>query len=196
MGLVIDIVPNHMAAVFENPWWRDVLRRGPDSPFAPFFDIDWHPGRPELENKVLLPIPAQSFGRVLENGEITLVPSGDGMVVRHGEHLLPLGPGTPDGRAGDPGPEGLEEILDAQAYRRAWWRTGSRALNYRRFFDVTGLVSLKVEEESGLLLSKEAPDRWRDIFTGEDVDTGNDHVIPLTGVFASFPVALLTTGES
>ncbi|HPU56737.1 MAG TPA: alpha-amylase family glycosyl hydrolase, partial [Verrucomicrobiota bacterium] len=56
LGLLLDIVPNHMAADGENPWWRDVLRRGRDSSYAPFFDIDWQPARPGLSGKVLLPV--------------------------------------------------------------------------------------------------------------------------------------------
>jgi (1->4)-alpha-D-glucan 1-alpha-D-glucosylmutase len=50
MGLLLDIVPNHMAAVIENPWWADVLEDGPGSAYASFFDIDWHPPRMMLQN--------------------------------------------------------------------------------------------------------------------------------------------------
>src|ERR1700753_196589 len=56
MGLLLDIVPNHMAASSENPWWMDVLENGPDSAFASYFDIDWHPPSRNLDNKILLPI--------------------------------------------------------------------------------------------------------------------------------------------
>src|SRR5215468_3567912 len=54
MGLLLDIVPNHMAASSENPWWMDVLENGPGSAYAAFFDIDWHPPRSILNNRVLL----------------------------------------------------------------------------------------------------------------------------------------------
>ena len=57
MGQILDVIPNHMGiAQSSNPWWQDVLENGPSSRYATFFDIDWHPLKPELEDKVLLPI--------------------------------------------------------------------------------------------------------------------------------------------
>src|SRR5581483_5016014 len=56
MGLLLDIVPNHMAASAENPWWLDVLENGSQSAFAGFFDIDWHPQSRNLEGRILLPV--------------------------------------------------------------------------------------------------------------------------------------------
>ena len=71
LGHIIDFVPNHMAAdPRSNPWWRDVLENGPSSPFADFFDIDWDPVKPELKDKVLLPVLGDQYGRVLERGEL------------------------------------------------------------------------------------------------------------------------------
>src|SRR5215472_12334532 len=67
MGLLLDIVPNHMAASSENPWWMDVLEEGPKSPFSPHFDIDWHPPNRSLENRVLLPVLGKPYAQVLEN---------------------------------------------------------------------------------------------------------------------------------
>jgi (1->4)-alpha-D-glucan 1-alpha-D-glucosylmutase len=72
MSQILDIVPNHMAAVTENPWWFDVLENGPSSPFANFFDIDWDPIKPELAGKVLLPVLGQQYGEVLEDGQLKL----------------------------------------------------------------------------------------------------------------------------
>ena len=70
MGQILDVVPNHMGiATSANPWWQDVLENGPSSHFATFFDIDWTPVKPELENKVLLPILGDQYGIVLENQE-------------------------------------------------------------------------------------------------------------------------------
>ena len=66
MGHILDLVPNHMGiAQSANPWWQDVLENGPSSRYAPAFDIDWHPLKQELENKVLLPILGDSYGAVL-----------------------------------------------------------------------------------------------------------------------------------
>ena len=71
LGHIADFVPNHMAADSRsNPWWRDVLENGPSSPFAEFFDIDWDPIKPELKDKVLLPVLGDQYGRVLERGEL------------------------------------------------------------------------------------------------------------------------------
>jgi (1->4)-alpha-D-glucan 1-alpha-D-glucosylmutase len=71
LGHLVDFVPNHMAAdPRSNPWWRDVLENGPSSPFADFFDIDWDPIKPELKDKVLLPVLGDQYGRVLERGEL------------------------------------------------------------------------------------------------------------------------------
>ncbi len=73
MGLVLDIVPNHMGvATADNAWWMDVLENGPSSLYAPFFDIDWAPLTHELHYKVLLPMLGDHYGRVLENGDIRL----------------------------------------------------------------------------------------------------------------------------
>ena len=73
MGLILDVVPNHMGiGKVLNAWWRDVLENGPSSHYADAFDIDWHPIKRELENKVLLPILGDQYGTVLENQEIQI----------------------------------------------------------------------------------------------------------------------------
>ena len=73
LGHIVDFVPNHMAAdPRSNRWWRDVLENGPSSPFADFFDIDWDPIKPELKDKVLLPVLGDQYGHVLERGELQL----------------------------------------------------------------------------------------------------------------------------
>lgn len=73
MGLVLDVVPNHMCIAHpSNTWWWDVLENGPSSPYAKYFDIEWRPPKEELADRVLLPILGDQFGRVLENGQIQL----------------------------------------------------------------------------------------------------------------------------
>ena len=69
IGLIADIVPNHMAATLENAWWADVLRRGRDSRYARYFDIDWESEDPELCGKVFLPWLAKPRHEV-EPGDI------------------------------------------------------------------------------------------------------------------------------
>lgn len=73
MGLIIDIVPNHMGVGgYENPWWQHVFEWGQSSPYAFWFDIDWYPTDPALHNKVLAPFLGEPYGDVLEKGDITL----------------------------------------------------------------------------------------------------------------------------
>ena len=73
MGLILDIVPNHMGVGgSDNAWWLDVLEWGQASPYAVYFDIDWEARRSDLAGKVLLPILGDQYGTILENGEITL----------------------------------------------------------------------------------------------------------------------------
>ena len=73
MGQVLDFVPNHMGVgLGSNIWWNDVLANGRASEFAEFFDIDWKPLKPELHNKILLPILGDQYGAELETGRIHL----------------------------------------------------------------------------------------------------------------------------
>ena len=129
MGVVIDIVPNHMGvAGGANPWWTDVLRRGEASEHARVFDIDW--SRP-----ILLPVLGTPLSEALEAGAITV--RGDWLVA-YGEHLFPLREGTAD--------LPLAELLDRQHYRLAWWRTANDQLNWRRFFAINELAGVRAED--------------------------------------------------
>lgn len=140
MGLLLDIVPNHMAAdAHHNGWWRDVLRYGSRSRFAPFFDIDWG-----AEERLVLPVLGHPLEEVLARGEIRLAHGGREEatpVLRYFEHEFPVAPGTVASDGADLGP-----LIDRQNYRLAHWRTGAAEVNYRRFFDISHLVSLRVED--------------------------------------------------
>jgi (1->4)-alpha-D-glucan 1-alpha-D-glucosylmutase len=95
MGLILDVVPNHMGiAGALNRWWYDVLENGPASRYAAAFDINWHPLKRELHNKVLLPILAEPYGVVLENQGIRIAYHEDRFVIRYGDVRLPLAPQT------------------------------------------------------------------------------------------------------
>ncbi|MGE5596246.1 MAG: malto-oligosyltrehalose synthase [Hyphomicrobiales bacterium] len=92
MGLVLDIVPNHVGIGGSNPWWRDVLRYGQQSRFAPYFDIDWD-AQPQLATGVLvIPVLGKPFGRALEDGELKLDLDDGEIVVRYWNHVLPIAP--------------------------------------------------------------------------------------------------------
>jgi (1->4)-alpha-D-glucan 1-alpha-D-glucosylmutase len=95
MGMVLDVVPNHMCiATSENHWWNDVLENGRSSPYASFFDIDWNPPKPELHEKVLLPVLGAQYGRVLENQELSVGYEGGGFFVQYFQSRFPIGPRT------------------------------------------------------------------------------------------------------
>lgn len=228
MGLLLDIVPNHMAASGENPWWMDLLEDGPRSPFASYFDVDWHPPSRSLENRVLLPILGHPYAQVLEARELLLSYQPSGFFLNYYDFTLPIatrsysrilsyrqdrleralgpessgwqefqgilaaiaqipGPTSPIGEgAGDRrqhregikerlwrlytnsaevkrfidgnlqlfhGRKGapasflrLDQLLRDQAYDLAFWRTANDEINYRRFFTISDLVGIRVED--------------------------------------------------
>ncbi|MEO8381514.1 MAG: malto-oligosyltrehalose synthase, partial [Acidobacteriota bacterium] len=195
MGVLLDIVPNHMAASHENAWWVSVLENGPQSRFLHYFDIDWR------NDKVLLPVLGRPYGEALEAGELRLDFDGEGFFLTYYDKRYPLAPHSyrlilewctsalpaegegielhdlvqnetviansrflkdtisrlrdqsPEFRQAMDGaitrfnedPDLLDRVLEAQWYRLAHWRTASETINYRRFFDVTDLVGLRVE---------------------------------------------------
>src|SRR5262245_32957171 len=131
LGFIVDIVPNHMAAVVENAWWADVLRHGRDSQYAQSFDIDWENEDPELRGRLFLPVLGRPLEEALDRGEIVPVQCDGLDYLRYGDLLLPA-------RGTDP---------RQQAYRLGWWRAASDRLNWRRFFDINELVCLRMEDE-------------------------------------------------
>ena len=136
LGLVVDVVPNHMAFVApehtNGPLWH-VLRDGMEAETAHWFDIDWEAGRGRLG----LPILGGTLQQALEAGEIRLGEYDGQPVLRYFEHVLPLAAGT----QGDH----VEGVLARQHYRLASWRDKATVLNYRRFFDVDELIAVRVE---------------------------------------------------
>jgi (1->4)-alpha-D-glucan 1-alpha-D-glucosylmutase len=136
MGLLLDIVPNHMAASLDNPWWFDVLEKGPDSAYAEFFDVDW------ASKKVLLPILAKPYGEVLDARELELRIENGRPMVQYYEQKLPLAAG-----AENFSPEAVDRVLSRQHYRLAYWRKAADSINYRRFFDISDLIGLRAERD-------------------------------------------------
>ena len=94
LGQVLDIVPNHMAIHPTNPWWWDVLKNGPSSPYASYFDVDWDPPEARHSNAVLVPVLGDHYGRVLEAGEIELRFNGADFTVRYYDNVYPVDPAT------------------------------------------------------------------------------------------------------
>ena len=147
-AIIVDIVPNHMAITDPaNRWWWDVLKRGPESRYAAYFDIDWDPSEAKLRHSILIPILGDHYGRVLGAGEIRLEMGPRGAVVRYHDHVLPLADGTvPDDLpAVNADVDALHEVLEAQHYRLARWTAAGRELNYRRFFAINDLAALRID---------------------------------------------------
>src|SRR5215469_13854187 len=226
MGQVLDFVPNHVGIADDrNAWWMDVLENGPSSKYAPYFDIDWEPLKSDLHDKVLLPILADQYGRVLERGEFEVRFEEGTFYLLYGQRRLPIAPGTYryileialqnlieykdedlyaelqsiltaleylpkrietdpkriaerarekeiikrrlerrcseapqvqqaiaralvqiNGKPDDPRSfDVLDQLLNGQSYRLAFWRVAAEEINYRRFFDVNELAAIRVE---------------------------------------------------
>ncbi|HKT25190.1 MAG TPA: alpha-amylase family glycosyl hydrolase, partial [Terriglobales bacterium] len=94
MSIVLDIVPNHMGVSTATPWWRDVLQHGRASEYSEFFDIDWNPLKPELHNKLLLPVLGDQYGEELEQGKLQIREKDGELVVQYCDHDFPLDPQT------------------------------------------------------------------------------------------------------
>ena len=226
MGQIVDFVPNHMGIGEPlNQWWMDVLENGPSSLHAPYFDIQWKPLKSDLQDKVLLPILGDQYGRVLERGELQIYLEAGAFYLRYYEHQFPIAPrtyrhilevalkklapfknedfyaefqsiitaleylplrsetdperiaervrekeiikrrlerrcheasqvqaaveqavGQINGTPGDPRSfDALDELLNDQSYRLAFWRVAAEEINYRRFFDVNDLAAIRME---------------------------------------------------
>ena len=160
LGIIADVVPNHMAAGgMENPWWGDVLRHGQASRYAKFFDIDWNNPDPDLQGKILAPFLGEPYGESLRSGTIVLSHDDDpaSPMIRYFDNRFPIRPedhaeiAAAGAGAYDPatesGRERLHRLLERQHYRLAWWRSAGDEINWRRFFDINGLVALRIEDE-------------------------------------------------
>ncbi len=200
LGILLDVVSNHMAAsAVDNPWWRDLLRWGRASPYAHYFDVDWT----RHEGRVLLPILGMSRAAALASGGVRLEHAAGELTLWVDDRALPVAArslplvladlepvGSPlaseiealaRATAKSPleraeieacerrvqellsewqlaerlserlallnsAPERLQAVIEAQHYRLRFWRAGLDELNYRRFFDVSDLAAVRVEE--------------------------------------------------
>lgn len=160
LGVVLDIVPNHMAVWrADNARWLDVLEHGQASAFAPTFDIDFQTDEPGLNGKVLAPVLGKPYGQALADGDIALVWDAElgKLAFAYGPHRAPLrakdyaevcagaAPEAADlSRWRDPAE--LHALLQRQNFRLAWWRTAGDAANWRRFFDINELAAVRIED--------------------------------------------------
>lgn len=142
IGLILDIVPNHMAASVENPWWAHVLKFGESSRFSDYFDIDW-------SEPLTLPILGKTFDDTLADGELELQrdqSTGDWNLA-YFDTRLPLNPASVVSVSNPADPAEIAAVHNAQAWRLIHWKEAASHLSYRRFFEVTGLVGLRVEAD-------------------------------------------------
>ncbi|SDM83149.1 malto-oligosyltrehalose synthase [Allokutzneria albata] len=158
MGLVVDVVPNHMgvAKPEANAWWWDVLKHGRDSAHAKYFDIDWSRG------PILIPVLGS------DDAEDDLRVEDDRLV--YYEHAFPLAPGTGEGSARD--------VHARQHYRLVSWRRASAELTYRRFFDINELAAVRVEDPEVFEAAHAELLRW--VAAGEVTGLRIDHPDGLT----------------
>jgi (1->4)-alpha-D-glucan 1-alpha-D-glucosylmutase len=162
MSLLLDFVPNHMSTDISNDWWFDVLEKGPASKYALWFDIDWQ----RFEGgKVLLPILEDDYENVLKAGKLRLVFEGQKPSIAYHDRRLPLCPKSTEPISKQASESSIDSVLSKfndisgqaksfeqlhallhqQHYKLAYWRTGLEEINYRRFFDINELISLRVE---------------------------------------------------
>ena len=147
LGFVLDVVPNHVSVAVPsaNRWWWDVLAQGPESPFATFFDVDFSRGR------LVLPVLGDDPGEI-DALQVKDTPAGP--VLTYYDLDLPIAAGT-----AAPGDD-PRTVHDRQHYRLVSWRRGAADLAYRRFFDVTTLAAIRVEDPAVFDASHAELLRW------------------------------------
>ncbi len=199
MGLVLDIVPNHMGIGGpENRWWWDVLALGKRSRYAGHFDIDWNPPDPLLRGKVLAPVLGDHYDHVLAKGELQIQQTNVGFVLRYHGNQFPVAPGSvrknSPARLSAPNPPALDRLIERQHYRLASWQEADARLNYRRFFAVSTLAAVRVEDkrvfnETHALLRRWFKQGWLDGLRVDHPDGLRDPGRYLQRLRAAFPGA-------
>lgn len=179
MGILLDIVPNHMGIGPANPFWEDLLRHGEGSQYASWFDVEWRATDAD-RGRLVLPVLGDSLGKVLDRGEIGLATSESGHVrLTYFDASFPVDPATlpeelelavRDPAAGAEllaayatGPAArarLERLIAQQHYRLTFWRDASWRINYRRFFDINDLAGVRVENPEVFDATHEVLLRW------------------------------------
>ncbi|HET8650885.1 MAG TPA: alpha-amylase family glycosyl hydrolase, partial [Gemmatimonadales bacterium] len=161
MGLLLDIVPNHMAAAPENAAWEDVLRHGAASPFARWFDIDWRSDEPARWSRIVLPVLGERRARLLERDEISLrydAARGEWRVV-YGDHSYPVDPATLGLVYGWLREVALEQGIAPDVIRRLE-RAASELRRVPRQTDASP-AALAVRRDTGERVAREIAPLWR-----------------------------------
>ncbi|MBM3192210.1 MAG: malto-oligosyltrehalose synthase, partial [Chlamydiae bacterium] len=145
LSIILDCVVNHMAASLENPWWYDVLEKGQSSSYADYFDINWQ----VLQGKVLVPCLDTPLYEALRAGKVYVKEEEGKLTVEACGWSLPC---SQEGykaysRDLERDPEWLASFLELQHFKLEFWQAAHEACNYRRFFDISSLVALKMEKD-------------------------------------------------
>jgi (1->4)-alpha-D-glucan 1-alpha-D-glucosylmutase len=169
MGIILDIVPNHMGiASPENPWWWDVLTNGKKSNSADYFDIDWESSEKNLRGKVLVPVLSGEYQTILNKGEFQLVHENEKLLLRYHEHRFPLASKTISNLSTTESSlknfnadfSALDKLIQDQNYVLESCTRGDARLNYRRFFAVNSLAAVCVSDEKVFNATHVLPRRW------------------------------------
>jgi (1->4)-alpha-D-glucan 1-alpha-D-glucosylmutase len=153
VGIILDIVPNHVAVGGgDNPMWLDLLKHGRESRYASWFDVDFETPDAELTGKVHAPFLGEPYRNVLAAGELALIAREEGgYAVSYGEHLFPIRP-EDEAEIADAGFDAyadaakLDALIARQNFLLDWWRNAGDRINWRRFFDITQLAAIRMEE--------------------------------------------------
>lgn len=152
IGIILDIVPNHMAVGRrDNRMWLDLLKYGRSSNFATWFDIDFECADPQINGKVHAPFLGAPVRDVIEAGDLCLIAHDGGYGISYGEHLFPIRPQDEAeiaalGIEHFRNPTALDVLLAKQNFVLDWWRNAGDRINWRRFFDITQLAAVRMEE--------------------------------------------------
>lgn len=157
MGVVLDFVPNHMGVGgAHNGLWLDMLKHGPDSRYADWFDIDWHSPREALQGRVMVPFLGKTYAQSLADGDLDLRHDDDGFAVwANGSEKLPIRPqDEADLLAAHADPQmaiaathgpALDALIERQHWRLAHYAAAGDEINYRRFFINSDLAGIRID---------------------------------------------------
>jgi (1->4)-alpha-D-glucan 1-alpha-D-glucosylmutase len=149
-GIILDIVPNHLACSWKNPAFWDVLKHGKKSAYWKVFDFKTSD---PVKTPIVLPVLGKPCHTALLSNEISLVRYKGEWAVKYFESYFPLNKASEKLLAQNKSKtlsnvplKILTQVLEQQYYSLQDWRTGSRSINYRRFFDVNELIALRMED--------------------------------------------------
>lgn len=165
IGIVLDIVPNHVAVGGDdNAMWLDLLRLGPASRYAGWFDVDFDSADPALTGKVHAPFLGEPLEAVLAQGGLALEKGqgGTGYALRYGDNLFPIRPEDQaeldsQGQDAFRDPASLRALLSRQNFVLDHWRNAGDRINWRRFFDVTQLGAVRMDEPAAFAAAHAIP---------------------------------------